>query len=205
MGFGPQDFEKEINVSRETLEKLKIYDELLLKWSKVINLIGPDTRKETWKRHFLDSAQIFEHLSPKPEGRPLVLADLGSGAGFPGLVLAILGAGNVHLIESDQKKISFLREVARRTDTEVTLHAKRIEQVSDLEVDVVTARALAPLDKLLTFARPLLKRDGICLFLKGRAVDEELTPLQKAERMSVSRFESRSDPEGALLRIGGLE
>jgi 16S rRNA (guanine527-N7)-methyltransferase len=203
--FGPEEFQAATAVSRETLDKLRLYDALLLKWSRVINLIGPDTRKATWQRHFLDSAQLLSLFPAPMDAIPRRVADLGSGAGFPGLVLALMGVGEVHLIESDQKKIAFLREVARQTEAPVVLHAQRIEQLTDLTVDVVTARALAPLDRLIGYARPLLKSGGVCLFLKGRTVDQELTQLQKAETMTIQRFESRSDPEGALLRIGGLE
>jgi len=132
-------------VSRETRERLNTYAELLRKWQRSINLVGPKTLDDLWNRHFVDSAQLLPLIPPTAR----VLVDFGSGAGFPGLVLAILGMAEVHLIESDQRKATFLREVARATGTPVTVHAKRIEQVTPFPADIVSARALAPLGDLL--------------------------------------------------------
>ncbi len=197
--YGPAEFQADIGVSRETLGRLEIYAELLRKWNRAINLVGAATLPNLWRRHMLDSAQLLPLLPP---GRPRIL-DLGSGAGFPGLVLAICGAGEVHLLEVDQKKATFLRQVARATDTVVTVHAERIEAVSALQGDVVTSRALAPLARLIAYARPLLKPSGLCLFLKGRGVADELTALPKAMQDRCERLPSRSDPAGCLVRLEG--
>lgn len=167
----PQDFQKFTGVSRETLARLEIYAAMLEKWQKAINLVGPATLPDLWRRHMLDSAQLFP-LIPSEARR---LADLGSGAGFPGLVLAIMGAPDVQLIESDQRKCTFLDAVARETGTRITIHRKRLEDCAGLNADVITARALAPLDKLLNYARPLASKSAICLFLKGQTADTELT------------------------------
>ena len=122
--LGRAGFAAQVDVSRETLDRLTLYLELLERWQPAINLVGPATLADPWRRHLLDSAQLVAHL---PARRPL-LVDLGSGAGFPGMVLAILGAGPVTLIESDRRKAQFLREVARATATDVTIRAERIEQ-----------------------------------------------------------------------------
>lgn len=140
------------------------------------------------------------------------LADLGSGAGFPGLVLALMAAGHdasltTHLIESDQRKAAFLIEVARATEARVTVHAERAEAIGTarlISADVVTARALAPVGDLVGLAHPLLAPEGICLFLKGAAVEDELTRACETWTMTVERFPSRSDPSGTILRIAGL-
>lgn len=155
-------------VSRETRERLDIYAGLLRKWQRSINLVGPRTIGDLWNRHFTDSAQLLPLIPSAETPTTRVLVDFGSGAGFPGLVLAILGAGEVHLIESDQRKATFLREVARATGTPVTVHAKRIEQVAPFPADVVSARALAPLNDLLGFAAPFLRPDSLCLWLNSR-------------------------------------
>lgn len=192
-----EDFQQATGVSRETLDRLRVYAELLVKWQARINLVGPDTLADCWSRHFLDSAQVFP-LLPQSVHR---LVDMGSGAGFPGLVLAVMGVPDVHLIESDQRKCAFLREVARVTGTAVTLHNKRIEAVEPLAADVVTARALAPLDKLLGWAERHLLPAGHAVFLKGRGVEDELTVAGKEWNISLERIPSQSDPSGMLLHL----
>lgn len=199
--YGPAEFQRDLDVSRETLDRLETYATLLQKWNRAINLVGPRTLPDLWRRHMLDSAQLAAHLPPPPADRPLRIVDLGSGAGFPGLVLAILGAGEVHLIESDNRKVAFLREAARLTETPVTIHATRIEAAEPIATDVVTARALAPLPDLLAHAARLLAPGGVGLFLKGRGADRELTLAEKAWKMTAERFRSRSDPGGTILRI----
>lgn len=149
----------------------------------------------------LDSAQLLELLPPPPTGRARVIADLGSGAGFPGLVLAILGAGEVHLIESDARKAAFLREAARAAAAEAAVHHGRIEALAPVAADVVTARALAPLADLVALAVPWLAPGGVCLFLKGRGAERELTAARKAWKMRAERIPSRTDPAGVILRL----
>ncbi len=193
----PQAFQAATNVSRETLERLERYAALLRRWQRAVNLVAKSTLPDLWRRHMLDSAQL---LGLVPE-RPCRLADLGSGAGFPGLVLAIMGVGEVELIESDGRKCAFLREVIRATGAPARVHHGRIEQVRDGSFDVVTARALAPLSELLGYAQALLAPGGVALFLKGRRLEEELTEVPKAWKMSLERFASTTEPGGSILRI----
>lgn len=193
----PDQFQAATGVSRETLDRLRLYAELLEKWQKRINLVGPATLPDLWRRHMLDSAQLWPFLPP---GLPRLI-DIGSGAGFPGLVLAILGVPEVHLIESDQRKGIFLREVARETGAAVTVHTARIETIRDLTAPVVSARALAALPKLLDLAVPLLAPGGQCLFLKGQNLDEELTQARKIWIFDEDRSPSLSDPSGVVLRV----
>ncbi|MBI5164303.1 MAG: 16S rRNA (guanine(527)-N(7))-methyltransferase RsmG [Magnetospirillum sp.] len=194
----PDDFAAATSVSRETLERLRAYADLLVKWQARINLIGPDTVPDLWRRHMLDSAQLFPHLAHRAIHRTV---DLGSGAGFPGLVLAILGAPDVHLIESDVRKAAFLREAARVSGTAVTIHATRAEAVPPLMADLITARAVAPLGKLLDLAAPHLAENGFCLFLKGRGVEDELTAAQKEWHITVERIPSLTDAASAILDL----
>ncbi len=195
--LGPEGFVADTGVSRETLERLRTYADLLVKWTARIDLVAPSTLPDLWRRHMLDSAQLAPLVAP--DVRRLV--DLGSGGGFPGLVLAILGAPDVHLVESDQRKCAFLREVARATGTPVTIHAARIEAVPPLMADLVTARALAPVDRLLGWAVPHLAPGGCCLFLKGVRSDDELTAASGTWTMAVDPLPSRSDPSGRILRL----
>jgi len=203
----PDEFAAAADVPRGTLAHFRTYHALLVKWQRAINLVGPRTLDGAWRRHFLDSAQLW----PLIAGRG-TLVDLGSGAGFPGLVLALMAAGHgvplaTHLIESDQRKAAFLIEVARAIEVPVTVHAERAETIGRaklLSADVVTSRALAPVPELLELASPFLPADGICVFLKGAAVDDELTRAGETWTMTVDRFPSRSDRSGAILRIAGI-
>jgi len=212
MAFGQPEFARElkalgINVSRETLQRLETYAALLAKWQAKINLVGPATLPDLWRRHFLDSAQLIPIISSLPQlgGRNLV--DMGSGAGFPGLVLAIMTDWRVHLIDSDQRKCAFLRQVALDCGVldRVTIHAKRIEQVTGIAADVVTARACAPLDELLALAEPFIGEKGTGLFLKGAQAEEELTQAQRHWTMRLDRRESISDPAGTILIVSHLK
>ena len=185
-------------VSRETLDRLASHLDLLCRWQKRINLVGAATLRDPWRRHMLDSAQLAPLV---PAGARL--ADLGSGAGFPGLVLAILRDGPVHLIESDSRKAAFLREAVRVTGAPAQVHNARAERL-DLKADIVAARACAPLDRLLGLALPLLAPGGFCLFLKGAQVEEEVSEARAAWKMVLRRHRSRSAPDGVVLEVSGL-
>ena len=160
-------------------DELDIYIDLLKKWQKALNLVAPSTLSYIWDRHILDSAQLYPLLSKKQK----ILVDMGSGAGFPALVLAILNKKNngkleeIHLIESDNKKCIFLQEVIRKLSLSVTVHNQRLEKVKDLTADVVTARALADLSQLFIWGKSFIKPQTTCLFLKGEHVDQELVNL----------------------------
>jgi 16S rRNA (guanine527-N7)-methyltransferase len=193
-----QDQWDALNVSRETLDRLQAYGDLLIKWQARINLVSNNTLDDLWTRHLLDSAQVFPYL---PENTH-TLVDIGCGAGFPGLVLAILGVPDVHLVDSDMRKMAFVREAARVTETKVTIHNKRIDDVEMSQfADVVTSRALANLEKLLGFSNALRKADGRCIFLKGRKADEEIRYAKKSWDFECESKSSVSDPEGKILII----
>jgi 16S rRNA (guanine527-N7)-methyltransferase len=195
-----EGFRKVIGVSRETHDRLQDFVALLKSWNRRINLVGRDTVGDIWRRHILDSAQLFR-LMP-PETRTLV--DLGSGAGLPGLVLAIMGVPQVHLIESDGRKAVFLREAIRVTSTPAIVHSKRIDRVTPFVADVITARALAPLPELMRISEQFRDPHTICLVLKGRMVEEELTEATKTWHMQVHRQPSLTDPSGAILRLEAI-
>jgi 16S rRNA (guanine527-N7)-methyltransferase len=202
----PEGFQARLAVSRETLDKFRAYAALLTKWNRAINLVSPKSLDDLWRRHFLDSAQLHRYLpgAPDPAGR--IILDIGAGAGFPGLVLALLGCGQVHLVESDQRKAEFLREAVRVTGASATVHAQRIENLDLLGPDVVTCRAFASLSKILDLTQRFLlpentQKTPIGLFLKGRSVDEELTEARKKWRLQLERFESETDPHASILRL----
>jgi 16S rRNA (guanine527-N7)-methyltransferase len=194
---GPDTFQASFNVSRETLERLKAYADLLVKWNAKINLVSPDSIPTLWHRHIADSAQLFRFIPRNTHN----LLDVGSGAGFPGLVLAVLGVPNVHLVEVDQRKVAFMREAARVAGVQVTFHPARIESIPAFQVQVVTARALAALDRLLDWTAPFRTPDTLCLFLKGQTVEAELTEAHKQWTMVVDRQQSLTDPTGTILSL----
>lgn len=187
------------DVSRETSQRLIVFAELLQRWNQRINLVSPHDLPHLWDRHIADSLQLLEELPP---GAPFV--DLGSGGGFPGLVLAIANDSPVTLVEADQRKASFLREAARATGTTANVIVKRIEQADLPPTRYLTARALAPLPRLLDWSARFLAADGVCLFLKGRGAEDELTAAATEWHMAVSRRRSRTDPDGVILRLSEI-
>ena len=193
--LGSDGFAAATGVSRETLARLENYAALLLRWSARINLVAASTLGDLWRRHFLDSAQLLPLLPAAPRS----LIDLGSGAGFPGLVLAAMGVAGVELVEADARKCAFLREAARLAEAAVRIHNRRIEAVTPRAVDVVTARGVAPLDRLLVLAQPFVAPDTLCLFPKGKEARQELLAATRSWEFDVTCHDSRTDPRGVIL------
>ncbi len=191
-----------VSVSHETVARLDAFAELLKRWQCAVQLVAPSTLPKLWTRHIADSLQLIELA---PDAR--VWADLGSGGGFPGLVIAIAIADKpgalVHLIESDTRKAAFLREAARITRAPVKVHAERIESAAKQigQVDVVTARALAPMARILELAAPLLGAGTVGIFLKGQDVDNELTEAAKSSKIQWTKWASRTDHRGNIVII----
>lgn len=203
--FGATDIQCTENVSRETMARLKAFVDLLTDWNARHNLVSAASLADVWRRHILDSMQLFDLI---PEGTA-DLVDLGSGAGFPGLVLAILlkdrgRRTRVVLYEATRKKCEFLQAAADRTGASVEIRNARIEEAKPEMFGVVTARALAPLDKLLAYAHVFQGPQTLNLFLKGQAVVGELTIAAKSWKMDVAQHASRSDPSGVILSIRKL-
>ncbi len=192
-----EEFRRAAGVSRETLERLDAYIALVDRWRHRVNLVSAAGMADVWRRHILDSAQLLPYLPGSCER----LVDLGSGAGFPGLVLAILGVRGVELVESDGRKCDFLAAAARQAGVDVVIQNVRIEALPAAAADVVTARACAPLPKLLGYAERFIGPATMCLFLKGGRVDDELTEAAKYWKMRVQRCASQTDPRGTILRI----
>jgi 16S rRNA (guanine527-N7)-methyltransferase len=197
--FGPEDFAERTGVSRETLDRLKTYLALLTDWNSRHNLVSARSLGEVWSRHVWDSAQLAPLVPPTAK----TLADLGSGAGFPGLVLAALLRDTVRvtLFESIGKKAEFLRAAAAAMALQVDVRNVRIESATAAKFDVVTARALAPLDKLLGYAQLLAHRETVCLFLKGQNLGSELTEARKSWKVKAFQHPSATDPSGVILEV----
>lgn len=203
--YGPGEFQRELAVPDEIMARLEIYAAMLHKWQPKINLISQRSLADLWRRHMLDSAQLRDYLAQVPG--PWL--DIGSGAGFPGLVLALLQDQNtvqtVHLIESDQRKCVFLNEVIRLTQAPAQVHIGRIEHLSPGlfggKAGLITARALAPLHQLFEFVSAVTQPSTVYLLLKGQDVDDELTEAAKYRTMTVNQYPSRTHPAGRVLRI----
>jgi 16S rRNA (guanine527-N7)-methyltransferase len=203
-GFGPQDAVRLTGVSRETLSRVEHYLALLGTWRERINLIGPGEGRHLWRRHVLDSLQLVEQISAED----LKLADLGSGAGFPGLVLACAlverPGASVTLVEKSVRKSEFLEAVIEEVGLPAHVVNARLEDGTRDRFDVVTARALAPLPKLLGFAASWLKPSGKALLMKGKDTAAELAEARAAWDFDMSARESLSSPEGRVLLISSL-
>jgi 16S rRNA (guanine527-N7)-methyltransferase len=188
------------DVPRETQAELDRFVALLLRWNSTVNLVARADEPFLWDRHISDSLQLASLMVPRPERA----IDLGSGAGFPGLILALVTGVPFDLIEADQRKAAFLREAARLTGAPAQIHPIRIETADLPPAPLITARAVAALPKLLALAAPLLAPGGMCLFLKGATADAELTHAATQWQMQADGIPSRTSPDARILRITQL-
>ncbi|MFG6529299.1 MULTISPECIES: 16S rRNA (guanine(527)-N(7))-methyltransferase RsmG [unclassified Sulfitobacter] len=192
--------ENDIDVSRETFEKLKAFAELVRKWNPKINLVSKSSLDDLWSRHILDSVQIFELATGRGNW-----VDLGSGGGFPGIVISILNQEehrfDVVMVESDQRKSAFLRTAIRELDLAAKVKTDRIEELECLKADVLSARALADLTKLLGFAELHLKRGGIALLPKGQSWQREDLEARQDWTYDLETVTSKTNPDAAILKI----
>lgn len=193
-----------LNVSRETLDRLKIFEQVLLKWNPKINLVSRNSLDDLWTRHIIDSVQVFRCVS-----RPKHWVDMGSGGGLPGVIVAIMAAEEspntkVTLIESDQRKSAFLRTAARECGAKLTVISKRIEQADPQNADVLSARALADLSLLLEFSERHLSPTGTALFPKGANWKKEVDNARQRWRFDFEPITSLTEPDAVVLKIEGV-
>jgi 16S rRNA (guanine527-N7)-methyltransferase len=201
--FGPVEFQAKTQATDAQMADVESYRALLVEWSGKMNLVGPSALESFWERHAWDSAQLVTLGSDRR-----VWADIGAGAGFPGLVLGVFfkeaPGAHVHLIESMAKKCRFLTAVAGTLALPVTVHNARAEDLKLTGVEVVTARACAPIDRLLGYAAPLFKQGAIGLFLKGQGVDAEIAEAHKSWRFRADLIPSRSSAEGRIVKVEAI-
>jgi 16S rRNA (guanine527-N7)-methyltransferase len=191
------EFSRELGLDPSSMDKLRLYLGLLEKWQKRFNLVGPRTLQDPWRRHFLDSAQLVPFVAKA--GGPLL--DMGTGAGFPGLVLSILGVTDVHLIDSDANKVEFLRQVIRETGASATLHRVRLEEYDGPKAACLTSRATASLDALLNYGEKISQDRARAIFLKGKTGLDELTTAQGIWHIDHTCHTSKSDSNGIVIEI----
>ncbi|TCK99817.1 16S rRNA (guanine527-N7)-methyltransferase [Shimia isoporae] len=195
----------DLNVSRETSERLKQLADMLIKWNPRINLVSKSTIADLWTRHILDSAQVLKIAPPTTSH----WVDIGSGGGFPGLVIALMCAEpeapqKVTLIESDQRKCAFLRSVLRETGVPATVISQRIEQTEPQKASVLSARALADLNMLFGFAERHLSTGGLALFPKGATWEKEIADAKESWSFQVDAIQSITEPQAVILKVGEL-
>jgi 16S rRNA (guanine527-N7)-methyltransferase len=195
---------EDLNVSRETLKRLETFEQVILKWNPKINLVSKSSLQQLWTRHIADSVQVFRCTDT-----PDHWVDIGSGGGFPGLIIAILAAEEapdmkITLIESDQRKSAFLRTAARECGARVSVISKRIEQAEPQHADVLSARALADLSLLLEFAERHLGAGSTALFPKGESWKKEVDNARQRWRFDAEPVKSLTEQEAVILKIRGV-
>ena len=189
--------------SNEEQEKLEIYCCLIKSWQKKVNLVGPSTIENMWERHIIDSAQLYNLLPRAQAGK--VIYDIGSGAGFPGMVLAIMGRKDLVLCESNKKKCSFLEEVKRKTNSNVIIDNIRAELLPSSSASVIIARAVSSLSDLLDISLPILSKNGVCIFPKGINWKKELLFAQKRFHIDYKLVKSITSKESNIIIINNFE
>lgn len=205
MSMSAEDVLGHLNVSRETSDRLKKLADLLCKWNPKINLVSKTTLPDLWERHIYDSAQVFQ-CADHPVDH---WVDIGSGGGFPGLVIAIMAAETnsptkLTMIESDQRKCAFLRTVLRETGVTATVITKRIEQAEPQNASILSARALADLDLLFSFAERHLSETGTALFPKGATWEKELRKAEESWSFNHEVITSKTEAEAVILKVGEI-
>ena len=193
-------FINEFNVSRETLDKLEKYVSLLKEWNEKLNLIGTSTLQNIWIRHIVDSAQLLKIIDKKN-----TIYDFGSGAGLPGIVLSIMGVENVHLVESDGRKVKFLEEAVKISDHKIIIYNQRVESLNIKKANVITARALAPLSKLLDMVIKFANQTDRIIFFKGKNINNEIIEACKFFKFEYDLYQSLTSKDSSIIEIKNLE
>jgi 16S rRNA (guanine527-N7)-methyltransferase len=198
--FSFDDFLKYKSVSRETYDRLQNYVALLLKWQKSINLVSAATLRDVWKRHIIDSIQLLDYIIGDE-----AVADIGSGAGLPGLVIAIAGRNGITLIESDRRKVAFLKEASRIIKSDVHIIHNRVEKTDLNPFPLIMARGFAPLIVLLDTVSTGLQNNGKLLLLKGKSYQNEIAAAKESWAFDYTAFPSVTDKDGVILSIQNLK
>lgn len=188
-------------ISLLEIERLKSFINLLLNYNQQYNLIGKSTVEDVWNRHILDSAQLLKYI----KNENLVVGDFGSGAGFPAIILSILGIKEVHLIEKSFRKCEFLQVAAKISSNKIFIHQKKVEEIKNLSFDILTSRAFAPLVDLIPIIKPFLKKDGHGIFLKGKNFENEINLAKKNNKFDYNIHSSLSSKEGRVLIINNIQ
>ncbi len=194
------EIKKLTNLNESQIRNIEDFVILLLQENGNFNFIGKSTIDDIWNRHILDCAQLMQFFDDKNAK----FADFGTGAGLPGIILSILGLKEMHLVEKSYRKCEFLRKAKRISQNRIFVHQGKIEELSGQEFDCITSRALAPLEKLLTFTNPFLKKDGYCLFLKGKSLPKEIEAAKSTFKFDYELFPSLTSKESNIIKISNI-
>ena len=194
------EIKKFCDLNSSQITNLEDFVLLLLQENQNFNFIGKSTIEDIWNRHILDSAQLLKFI----ENKNLKFADFGTGAGFPGVVLSILGLKEIHLVEKSFRKCDFLRKAKLLSQNRVFIHQAKLEELPATTFDCILSRALAPLDKLIAYSQKFLKKDGYCLFLKGKNLEKELEVAKKLFNFEYETYESATSPESTIIKISNI-
>ena len=188
------------NLEDSQIEKLENFVSLILQENQNFNFIGKSTIDDIWDRHILDSAQILQFIDDKN----IKFADFGSGGGFPGIPLSILGLKNISLIEKSFRKSEFLHKAKIISDNQIYIHQSKLEEMPSVKFDCIISRALAPLDKLLNYAKTFLEPGGYCLFLKGKNLNNEISKAKKTFKFEYDLYPSITSDQSNIIKITNI-
>lgn len=194
------DFSQISNLDDKQKTQLEKYVETLIEENQKYNFIGKSTINDIWIRHIFDCAQLIEYI----ENKSTKIADFGSGAGLPGVILSIMGIKEIHLIEKSFRKSEFLRKVRAISENKILVHNSKLEELAIAKFDCITSRALAPLFKLLAYSSNFLTNDGYCLFLKGEKIKQEITEAKKFFNFSYQLFDSKTSAKSKIIKINNI-
>lgn len=195
------EIKKFYELNNSQIKNLEDFALLVLQENQNLNLIGQSTIENIWERHVLDSAQLLRFI----DNKNAKFADLGSGAGFPGMILSILGLREIHLIEKAFRKSEFLRRAKLLSNNRVFVHQAKLEELSAMEFDCIVSRALAPLDQLLDYTKKFLKKSGYCLFLKGKNLPKEIEAAQQKFEFTYELFSSLTSDESNIIKVSNIQ
>ena len=195
------DVVSQFDLNKKQVDKVDFYLSSIIKYNKHTNLVGKSTLINPWKSHILDSLQLHTYIKNKE----LSILDMGTGAGIPGVILSIIGYNDTTLVDSNGKKIKFLKFLKKSMNLNIKIYLSRLENLNNLKFDVITSRALTNLNQLISYSQKFLKKNSVVIFLKGKTVNDEIYEAKKNWSFQTSKYQSLSDPRGCVLELKNIK